>query len=87
MQRAYYASSISAFCAQQPEHILGQITQQNTFDLNLAQRDAWLAQIEILKQTLAPYEGKVYFEFSIPQISKYQLTKLVSGGPRYTRQL
>ena len=59
MQRAYYVSSISEFCAQQPEHILGQITQQNTFDLTLAQRDAWLAQTGILKQALAPYEGKV----------------------------
>ena len=70
MKRAYYSSSINMFCRQEPEQILGRMTQEHSFDLTLLQRDAWVGQTQILKDVLYNFEGKIYFEFSIPRMGK-----------------
>jgi len=70
MRRAYYSSSISLFCNQEPDQILGEMTQEHSFDLTTLQRDAWVGQTKILKDVLCNYEGKIYFEFSIPRMGK-----------------
>ena len=70
MRRAYYSSSISLFCDQEPDQILGEMTQEHSFDLTILQRDAWVGQTQILKDVLRNYEGKIYFEFSIPRMGK-----------------
>ena len=70
MKRAYYSSSINKFCSQEPEQILGQMTQEHSFDLSILQRDAWNEQTQILKNILCGYEGNIYFEFSIPRMGR-----------------
>jgi len=70
MRRAYYSSSIALFCVQEPDQILGEMTQEHSFDLTTLQRDAWVGQTQILKEVLLNYEGKIYFEFSIPRMGK-----------------
>lgn len=70
MNRAYYSSSITKFCNQEPDQILGVIAQENTFTLTLEQRNAWIEQTQILKDALNAYEGKIYFEFSIPRMGR-----------------
>jgi hypothetical protein len=42
------------------------------FDVDLSQRDAWVEQVRILKDVLAPFErqGKIYFEYSVPRLGK-----------------
>lgn len=70
MRRAYFSSSISLFCNQEPDQILGEMTQEHSFDLSMLQRDAWVGQTQILKDVLRNYEGKIYFEFSIPRMGK-----------------
>ena len=70
MRRAYYSSSIAAFCSKNIDSILGKMAQRNDFDLNLFQRDAWIEQAGILKNALGPYQGKIYFEFSIPRMGR-----------------
>ncbi len=70
MKRAYYSSSISKFCNQEPDQILGEMTHEHSFDLTTLQRDAWVGQTQILKDVLHDYEGKIYFEFSIPRMGK-----------------
>jgi DUF2075 family protein len=70
MRRAYYSSSIPSFCSQDLESIIGEMAQRNDFDLNLFQRDAWIEQARVLKRVLAPYQGKIYFEFSIPRMGR-----------------
>ncbi len=70
MKRAYYSSTIHEFCKQLPDQILGQMTQQHSFDLNALQRDAWIEQTIILKDTLFNHKGKIYFEFSIPRMGR-----------------
>jgi hypothetical protein len=70
MQPAYYAASISTFLFDDPDAILGQLTQ-HAQDVTALQRYAWVQQIAILQRELAPFkEGAVAFEFSIPRMGK-----------------
>jgi len=48
------------FCAIDRVEILGRMARQNSFDLTLPQRDAWLEQIEILQRVLAHRTGRLY---------------------------
>lgn len=70
MNRAYYSSSIKDFLDTTSETILGQLAKHNTFTLEHNQRDAWLEEISILRNTLCKLQGKVYFEFSIPRMGQ-----------------
>lgn len=70
MNRAYYSESISNFLSSTPEEILGKLSIGNTFSLDQSQRDAWLEEIDILRETLQPYQGTIYFEFSIPRMGQ-----------------
>lgn len=70
MSRAYYGDSIAGFLHSDPTTIIGELTRNSTFSVDLAQRDAWLGQIEILKPILSKYEGAVYFEYSIPRMGE-----------------
>src|SRR5262245_27221821 len=70
MRRAYYSDNISNFLQKSTEEILGKLAQANDFSLEQTQRDAWLEEIRILKNALRPYNGSVYFEYSIPRMGK-----------------
>lgn len=71
MNRAYYANSICDFCIEDGDSIFGKISAG--YDLNkltIQQSNAWQSQIKILKQTILNFNGKVYFEFTIPRMGK-----------------
>lgn len=68
MNRAYYQNSISSFLQQDPNFIIGQLAQNNDFSLEVTQRNAWQEEIQILQSCLTPYEGDIFFEFSIPRM-------------------
>lgn len=70
MKRAYYAATIDCFVQSSTEQILGSLTLGNDFALIQTQRDAWVAQIEILRTTLSSHAGSVYFEYSIPRMGR-----------------
>jgi hypothetical protein len=53
---------------------------QNDFDLTGTQRDAWLAQAEILQHVLASHRGAIYLEFTIPRMGR-RIDALVIIGP------
>lgn len=80
MNRAYYSSSINDFVRTSTDEILGRLSRGNEFALVQTQRDAWLAQIEILRTSLLPYAGSVYFEYSIPRMGR-RIDVLVVIGP------
>src|SRR5690242_5776915 len=44
------------------------MTAAHRFELTEAQRDAWLEQANILKQTLSPHPGCLFLEFGIPRM-------------------
>lgn len=70
MQRFYYSDSIREFLVKEKNEILGTLTRNNEFSLEKTQRDAWVEQIYILKRALENFEGKLYFEYSIPRMGK-----------------
>lgn len=70
MKRAYYDDSITNFLITSPEEIIGKIALKNEFSLEQTQKDAWLAEVKILKEILPPYRGSIYFEYSIPRMGQ-----------------
>lgn len=70
MKREYYKSIIEKFQRTNPAEIIGELVTNNDFSLEQSQRDAWLEEINILQSALSPYEGSVYFEYSIPRMGK-----------------
>ena len=80
MKREYYSNTISGFLKKHNEEILGKLAQANDFALEQTQRDAWLEEIHILKNVLQPYNGSVYFEYSIPRMGKRIDVVLIIGS-------
>jgi hypothetical protein len=70
MDRCYYHAKIASFLEESDSHILGELTLHHGFDLNDAQRYAWLQQILLLKIWLTQVSGTIAFEYSIPRIGK-----------------
>jgi len=70
MNRSYYQSTISDFLIASPEELIGKLTIGCTFSVEQTQRDAWLEEIIILKNTLVNHSGTIYFEYSIPRMGQ-----------------
>jgi hypothetical protein len=70
MKREYYSGSICDFLRSSTEEILGKLVLNNDFALIQTQRCAWITQIQILHEVLQPYEGSIYFEYSIPRMGR-----------------
>ncbi|MDD9820311.1 MAG: DUF2075 domain-containing protein [Nitrospira sp.] len=70
MERAYYSDNITAFIDRDEDTSLGKLSGSSQFDVTQSQRDAWLAEIRIMKGVLTSYRGrgKVYFEYDIPRL-------------------
>ena len=56
--RAWYAPTISAFLGDSADLIMGRLAQNSDFSVDPTQRDAWIAEIEILKTSL--FFGQVF---------------------------
>ncbi|MEH6536658.1 MAG: DNA/RNA helicase domain-containing protein [Psychroserpens sp.] len=71
MKRAYYSNSIRDFIKDDSSKILGELNLYHSFALEELQRNAWIGQIQILKDQLKHFEkGQLYFEFAIPRMGK-----------------
>ena len=82
MTRCFYDAPISVFLSRNDEEILGVLSKDNTFDLALEQRDAWLQEIAIMKRVLRALDlpGHIIFEYTIPRLGKrIDVTLLMQG--------
>ncbi len=71
MTRSYYSNTISDFLKDDETRILGQLSLHHNHALEDLQKNAWVKQIIILKDTLQTINnGQIYFEFSIPRMGK-----------------
>lgn len=71
MLRSYYENSISKFLSESTTSILGQLSiNHSNRTLEELQRNAWVKQIEILKDQLSEFNGHIFFEFAIPRMGK-----------------
>ena len=77
---AYYGADIYAFRNQTPDEILGEVARNSRFAIEQSQRDAWLAEIWVLKEALQDVSGHVFLEFIVPRIGS-RIDAVVISGP------
>ena len=71
MNRSFYSADFKQFKDEPVEKILATIVVNNPFDLNDLQRDAWIVEIETLKQQLEDLDdGRILLEYTIPRMGK-----------------
>ena len=80
LSRAWYGASIIDFLAANPRTVLGTLSENSGFDILTTQRDAWSAQIEILRATLFGLTGYLFLEFNIPRMGR-RIDAVVLLGP------
>lgn len=68
--RAWYGATIAEFLASDADTVVGQLARNCDFALIPTQRDAWLAEIQILRNQLVGLGGSVFFEFNIPRMGR-----------------
>lgn len=68
MNRSLYSDFIRNFLTTPTVNIVGILTQNYVFNLEQNQKNSWFHEIELLKKSLNDYDGKLYFEFSIPRM-------------------
>lgn len=69
-KRFYYSASISSFMESMDERVIHELTLNNDFDLARSQKDAWIEEINILRDSLFGLSGQLYFEYSIPRMGR-----------------
>ncbi len=71
INRSYYSASINKFLSDEPDLIFGELARNHQFDLEDLQKNAWLAQIKILKKSLNDLpDSYIAFEYAIPRMGK-----------------
>ena len=70
MKRSFYSDTIVNFLQTNSDNILGVLAHNNEFSLEQTQRFAWELEINILKERLCNYEGRIFFEYSIPRMGR-----------------
>ena len=70
MKREYYKDSIANFRTTSSNEILGELVRGSGFAIEQTQRDAWLEEINILRQVLSNDSGQIHFEYAIPRMGK-----------------
>jgi len=81
MKREYYSDSIANFQTTSPAEVVGKLViGSGGFATEQTQRDAWIEQINILKQVLVSHAGQIYFEYAIPRMGK-RIDVLLLIGP------
>lgn len=80
--RSYYDASIEAFLKHSEASIIASLVGSSSFEIMPTQRDAWRAQIAIMRNTLASWstDGLIAFEFAVPRMGKRIDVLLVSRG-------
>jgi DUF2075 family protein len=70
LKREYYKDTISNFLKKSKEEIVGEISLNCEFNIDNEQLRAWIGEIDILKNVLIPFQGYIYFEYSIPRMGQ-----------------
>ena len=82
MKRSYYANSIQNFLDDSENSILGELVKNHEFALEDLQRNAWINQIQILKEQFSQDSKDMFiiFEYAIPRMGKRVDTILLFQG-------
>jgi len=80
LSRAWYGSSTDDFLRYSSEEILGHLTANSDSTVESTQRDAWMEQITVLKESLVGRSGDIFLEFNIPRMGK-RIDAVLLEGP------
>lgn len=81
MPIAYYEAPIEKFLTERSESILGKLALHHRHELEHLQKNAWLAQIDVLKDQLSKVtSGQIFFEFFVPRMGKRADCVIVRSG-------
>lgn len=73
VSRSYYSASLGEFLSADPRAILGLLVASHGYSVEDLQRNAWVAQISILRSLFAQEtnpDGHLFFEFAIPRMGR-----------------
>ena len=70
MKRSFYSDTIANFIASSFNEIFGALSINSDFPDDPAQKAAWTQEITTLKEVLQNYQGKIFFEYSIPRMGR-----------------
>lgn len=68
LRRSWYFADIDVFQRASDDIVLAQLVRGSAFPVMQTQRDAWLAQLPLLRNALNDRSGKIYLEFAIPRM-------------------
>lgn len=82
MKRCFYDDPIRDFLIRSDLEILGVLSRDNSFELTIEQRDAWLREISVMKSVLSELQlsGHIIFEYTIPRLGKRIDVALLING-------
>ncbi len=80
LPRAYYNAQVSEFLATAPDEVLGALTANSEFAVELPQRDAWQSEILLMRHALCGSSGAIWLEFNIPRMGRRADVVVISGG-------
>lgn len=78
--RAWYGASLADFLRADSQAVLGRLAANGEFSLLTPQRDAWLAQLQLLASALPGLTGSLFLEFNIPRMGR-RIDAVVLVGP------
>ncbi|MEO9146286.1 MAG: DUF2075 domain-containing protein [Ginsengibacter sp.] len=70
MNSYFYSNTIADFLTSSTNEIFGAITRNSDFPDEPTQKGAWTQEIKILKEILENYQGRIFFEYSIPRMGR-----------------
>ena len=77
--RAWYGASLAEFVASDPDVVIGRLAKLSDFAVLPTQRDAWLAQISLLRDCVLGLNGSIFLEFNIPRMGRRVDAALLIG--------
>ena len=81
MVKLGYESSVNEFKNDNNNYILGELTKNYNFELRDLQKNAWISQINILKDQLSTIDnGDIIFEYTIPRMGSIIYNVLLIDG-------
>ncbi len=80
LTRSWFVRSIAEFQSTSNDQVLAELVRSSIFPVLQSQRDAWLAQLPLLRRSLAGHTGMLYLEFAIPRMGhRADAVVLVNG--------